>query len=66
MNENLIEEENTVYEIDPDCQVESLKKEERRFRGQQWEGDSCCLQKKQTGEIPCLWIIVFLLCCFKQ
>ncbi|MDO4554639.1 MAG: hypothetical protein Q4B70_05780 [Lachnospiraceae bacterium] len=24
MNENLIEEENTVYEIDPDCQIVSL------------------------------------------
>lgn len=36
MNDNFIEEENTVYEIDPDCQIGRLKKEDGR-----WKGQSC-------------------------
>lgn len=34
MNDNFIEEENTVYEIDPDCQIGNLKNEDGRWRGQ--------------------------------
>lgn len=32
MNSNFIEEENTVYEIDPDCKIVNLKKEENHSR----------------------------------
>lgn len=64
MNENLIEEENTVYEIDPDCRIVSRKEEKKGKRAQ-----STCLSisgkgKRREKRNTISWAAILLfLCC---
>ena len=44
MNEFFIEEENTIYEIDPDCKIEVFEKEQK-------ERGKCLEQRGRTQEI---------------
>ncbi|MCI5595911.1 MAG: hypothetical protein MR380_04220 [Lachnospiraceae bacterium] len=66
MNENLIEEENTVYEIDPDCRIVSRKEERKGKRAQ-----STCLsisgkgkrrENKKKKNNPIKWAAILLIC----
>lgn len=52
MNENFIEEENTIYEIDPDCQIQQEKGEKNGWKGQSFSQPFCLndCRKERDGE----------------
>lgn len=55
MNENFIEEENTVYEIDPNCRIEPVQREKK-----EWKRQSCS-EKRGNGNC-CLLLLLLFLC----
>ena len=64
MNENFIEEDNTVYEIDPDCQIVSLERDSsRRPKRQSCEEEWRVPERRGRNRNGCCFPILFLLLC---
>lgn len=74
MNENFIEEENTIYEIDPNCQIEKRKSEVGDWKHQSCTDDRfpvCrrkeermdCRENRRNGNGMCCFLLLILLFC---
>lgn len=58
MNEIFVEEENTVYELDPEC----LKRKEEQKKQEEQRKDHHRIQKMSRSENQnTLWVLLFIL-----
>ena len=58
MNEIFVEEENTVYELDPEC----LKRKEEQKKQEEQRKDHHRIQKMSRSENKnTLWVLLFIL-----
>lgn len=77
MSTKLVEDENTVYEVDEVCLKEKAEEEKtvelkddlicfQQEKDPELKAESCGQTKKQTWNHSCLWLIVLFLCCCRR